>query len=285
MLRRIALIVLATSCLSACWVPQVVQGVQPKLFPSAAPSVTPFADITLEGKIVALSTRVIAISRRTSALLALSAQLAAHRQALENHVYYSVKASGEFSGWAFAGGIYSYYDAFSGARYSLSMIDTQNQPSGFDVLGFGSYGSPPLPAKSFPTNVYRYQLQLQQPDTVAGDTLKLDLKGSWPVQIPLRGSFQTLLSGSGSDDGHAVFKQLSMRVDGKSSSDGSLVEGQIGFSAEIDGQIYNGFGTLDGLGLLGTVQIEQNGIPVAAIVRRDKRWDVEINGRVSATGD
>lgn len=287
MLRRPALIVLAASCLSlqACWVPQVVSGVRPQLFSSAAPSVTPFADITLEGKLVTLSTRLIALAKRTSALLALSSDLAAHRQVLESHLYYNVKTSGAFSGWIFANGSYSSYDSQSGARYSLSLIDSQDKPSDFDVLGFGSYGQAPLPAKTFPAGMNRYQLQLQQPDLVAGDTLKLNLTGTWPVQIPLRDSFMTTLTGSGSESGSSLFKQMDLRIDGKSSSDGSLVSGQIAFSAEIDGHIYNGFGSLDALGLTGTVQLEQNGIAVAQIFRRDKRWDVEINGRVSASGD
>ncbi|PKL78342.1 MAG: hypothetical protein CVV27_03465 [Candidatus Melainabacteria bacterium HGW-Melainabacteria-1] len=290
MFRRMQLTALAASCLclQACWVPQVIQGVQPQIFPSTSPSLSPDTAVTLEARIVAMSTRLISIARRTSADIALTADLASHRQALENHLYYNIKAfgaNGDFTGWGFADGSYSHYDSQSGARYRLSLLNAQGQTPGFDLLGIGSYGEAPLPAKAFPSDVRSYRLELGQSDTVAGDQLTLSLTGNWPLQVPLRGSFLTTLSGSGSNSGHSAFSKMSLRVDGKSSSDRSLVEGQIGFSAEINGLVYNGFGTLDALGFVGTVDIEQNGTPVARIVRRDKRWDVEINGQVMASGD
>lgn len=288
MLRRFALILPAAACLSlqACWVPQVVSGVRPQIFPSAAASVTPFADVTLEGKLVALSTRLVAISKRTSGLLSLSSNLAAHRQAIENQTYYSAKAaSGNFSGWVYANGGYTTYDSQSGARYSLSLIDGQSKPASFDVLGQGSYGQTPQQANVFPSDIHRYQLQLQLPDPLASDSLGVSLTGVWPNQIPLRDVFNTTLSGSGEVNGTGVFKHLDLRIDGKTSSDGTLTEGQLGFTTEIDGHVYNGFGTLDARGFDHDVTIEQNGIAVAVIKPSDKRWDVLINGRISASAD
>lgn len=280
--------VVSAACLSlsGCWVPQVIQGVRPEIFPSSPASAAPTGDITLESKIVAMGTRLIAIAKRTSNALTLSADLANHRQVLENHLYYNVKADGQgdFSAWGYADGSYSYYDANTSARYKLSVLNASGQPAGFDILGIGSYGQS---VKSFPADVRSYRLELSQPDDVAGDTLALDLQGQWPVQLPLRGSFLSTLSGSGSDKGHALFQNMSLRVDGKSASDRSVVEGQIGFSAEIEGKVYNGFGTLDALGFVGSVDIQQNGVSVAEIVRQanGKAWDVKINGRISATGD
>lgn len=286
MLRRHAFVlVLGCLPLQACWVPQVIQGVRPQLFSSASPPPSQIASVTLEGKIITLGTRLITIAKRTSGLLQLSANLAAHRQALENHLYYNVKASGDFSGWGFNQGSYSYYEPFSGSRYSLRLLNAQDGQPDFDALGLGSYGHEPLPAKSFPSGVYRYRLESQLPDSVAGDTLKMNLTGQWPVQIPLRESFVTTLKGTGSDTGHQAFGDLSLQIDGKSLSDSSLIEGQIGFSVSIEGKIYNGFGTVDARGFVSKVNIEQNGVPVAQIVPHDKRWDVEVNGRVAASGE
>lgn len=63
------------------------------------------------------------------------------------------------------------------------------------------------------------------------------------------------------------------------------LKARLAFSAEIDGKVYNGFGTLDSLGFVGDVHIEQNGVSVAQIQRKDKRWDVVINERVLASGN
>lgn len=288
MLRRFLLIFPAAASLSlqACWVPQIVSGVRPDIFPSTAPTTAPVSDITLESKLIKLSTRLITATKRTANTFALTTDLAAHRQNLENNNYYNVKlASASFSGWSYGNGTYTSYDSATGARYGLKMLNTADQSAAFDILGQGSYGPPPLPAQSFPPDVYRYRLGMSQPDPLASDALSLNLTGSWPTTIPLRGSYTTTLTGSGQLDGNSEFKSVSLRIDGKTSSDGSQLDGQLGFSTEIDGRVYNGFGTFDGVGFKDTVQIEQNGVPVAQIVRRDKRWDVEINGRISASGD
>lgn len=274
MSRRIALAAASCLFLQGCWVPQVIQGVRPEIFPSAAASAGPDTQLTLESKIVAMGTRLIALSKRSSSQIALSSGIAAHRQNLENKFFYNTKAAGDFTtDWTLSGGTYHYYDGATASRYSLDMVNNSGGNTGFDASSF------------FPEDVKSYNLLLENTDVQSARTLKQSLRAVWPVQIPLRGSFITTLSGSGEDTGPGSYGKLGLRVDGKSSSDASLVEGQLSFSAEIDGRIYNGFGTLDALGFVGDVHIEQNGVSVAQIQRKDKRWDVVINERVLASGN
>lgn len=276
MSRRCVVIALAVSCLTlqGCWVPQVIQGVRPEIFPSPVASSGPNLDITLESKIVAMGTRLIALGKRTSAQLLMSTGIANHRQVLENRFFYNTKAAGDFTtDWTRTGGTYSYYDAVSASRYTLDLLNGSGGKTEFDA------------SASFPAEVKRYELALDNTDVTSGRSLKQLLTATWPVQIPLRGSFETVLTGSGEDSGPGSYGKLGLRVDGKTLSDASRVEGQIGFSAEIDGKVYNGFGTLDSLGFVGDVHIEQNGVSVAQIQRKDKRWDVVINERVLASGN
>lgn len=93
MSRRCVVIALAVSCLTlqGCWVPQVIQGVRPEIFPSPVASSGPNLDITLESKIVAMGTRLIALGKRTSAQLLMSTGIANHRQVLENRFFTTLK--------------------------------------------------------------------------------------------------------------------------------------------------------------------------------------------------
>jgi len=289
-MSRYALLPLLLSALSlqACWVPQVVQGVRPDIFPSTAPLPSEIAMLSLESRQVALATQAIAIARSAGGLLALTSDIARHRQSLENHLYYNVKAEGNLSQWAFQDAQYTYYDARIGARYNLTLQDrdgstyAQNGQS-FDLLGFGSYGAEPLPARNFPESVHRYRLNLQKQAQETPGLLQLSLNAEWPTQIPLRGSFMTQLSGSGSHNQHPAFEQLSLQINGKTSSDQTLVEGQMAFSAEIEGKVYNGFGRINTAGFLDTVNLEQNGITLLRIVQEADRWDVVRETQVVAS--
>lgn len=285
--RHFALFFIGFSSLTlqACWVPQVIQGVRPQLIQAEAQPPSQLASVSLNSKLTALATRLVTYSKQTSQLFQVSASLAAHRQALENHTYYNVKNITAFSGWQYYQGMYTAYDTASGSRYQLAMQNSKNSSPDFDVLGFGSYGEAPLPAKKFPVDVMSYTLSSQQSDLASNDTLKLNLTGHWPVQIPLRDSFVSTLSGTATGNGHPAFKNFEMNIIGKSLSDGSSIDAQLSFSSDVEGTNYKGFGTIDAKGFVGSVNLEQNGRVVATIVRRDPGWDVEINGKVVASAN
>lgn len=290
MFKPLPLIALTWAGLSlqACWVPQVIQGVRPDIFPSAAPEVSPSANRSLESKQIALATEMIHVARSSGQLLVLSAELASHRQNLENHLYYTVKNAGDLSQWYFDNNQYTHYDTRNGARYTLALRDRNGQPypaegQGFDLLGFGSYGPEPLPARRFPESVNRYQLSLQQSGIPFSSQLNLLLQGEWPSQIPLRGGFQTRLSGQGQQINHPDFQDLTLQFNGLSQSDQSQLSGQLAFSASIEGKVYNGFGQINAGGFLNTVQLEQNGVTFLQIVRESDRWDVLREGQVVAS--
>lgn len=281
--HRFVLAILTISSLSACWVPQVVQGVRPEIFPSAPASVTPSAEVSTQSKQVALATRMVAVSRQVANSFHLSTELAQHRQRLENHLFYNVQQTGDFSRWFFSADRYTYYDSTQGARFELQFYKSGNDAPGFDVLGYGSYGAEPLPAKAFPSDVSRYQLSLNQQGTQFQDQLNVSLNGSWPTQIPLRDSFNTVLSGSGQVSDSAFYQDLSLQINGQTASAASSFEGQLAFSASIDGKVYNGFGRFDNLGFSNQVSLQQNGAEVAVIERQDKSWQIKIADQVVAS--
>lgn len=277
--------------LQGCWVPQIVEGVRPELFPSAAPESIESASLSTEAKQVILGTTLISLARRTAQDMALSIGLAAQRQALENHVFYNVKQN-QFQGWRFEEGLYRRIDSSTGTRYRLSFLTRNGQPytetySAFDILGQASYGAEPLPAQDFPQDVTRFVLSstrdLESPDNSDDDDLKLSLNGEWPVQIPLRAAFTTVMTGTGQVQVHPAFTNLSLNIDGTTRSDGSLLSGQLSFAAEISGQAYNGFGQFDAQGFNSDVVIEQNGVPVLSIMPREGRWDVVRNDVIEAS--
>ena len=279
----IAVMSLGLLGLQGCWVPQVVQGVRPQIFPSQAPAATEVSTLSLESKQVALATRMIDVSKQAAEAFGVTIDLANHRQALENQLYYNVKQSSSFSEWFYNDGLYTYYNPSSGVRYSLNFLDANAQKPGFDVLGFASYGSDPLPAKRFPETVTRYQLAEEQSSAIYKDQLTLELNGQWPTQIPLRGSFNSILSGTGQLKNAQAFEDLKFNLTGNTHSDGAILDGQIAFSATINQQVYNGFGRFDQQGLLGSIDLEQNGRSVAQIIRVDQGWQVKINEQVVAS--
>lgn len=281
--KRWALVSMGLFGLQGCWVPQVVQGVRPQIFPTQAPVAKELAALSLESKQVALATRMIALSKQVAGAVSLTVDLAAHRQALANHLYYNVKQSRSFSEWFYDKGQYIYYDPASGVRHRLHFLDAQAQAPEFDVLGFASYGAEPLPAKEFPATVTHYQLQEEHASAIFKDDLRLQINGIWPTQIPLRESFDTTLSGSGSLTNTSAFEDLTMSLTGTTRSDGSAFNGQMAFTAQIDQKIYNGFGRFDRQGFLDSVDLEQNGQRVAQIIRQGQSWQVKINEQVVAS--
>lgn len=275
---------LATLALQGCWVPQVVQGVQPQIFPSTAPENPILAQVSLDSKQVALATTMVSVSQVAGATYALTGRLAAYRQVLENQLYYNVQDLNSFSGWQYYPDDHQYhsYDTGNGARYTLGFYDRQDQLfTAFDLLGFGSYGPAPQPAQSFPAQVNRYAMSLQRAGFQNGN-LFLNLKGVWP-EIPLRGGYNTELTGDGSLQGHPFLENLNLRLDGNVLSDLSQVAGQMSFSTQIEGKVYNGFGRFDAQGFVETVDLEQNGIPVLQIQRQGTGWNVLRDQQVIAT--
>lgn len=285
---RLALIALASLSLSGCWVPQVIQGVQPEIFKTPPPAPPPVSTVSLESRLVALGSRMITVGKQSSALLRLSADLARHRQTIENQNYYRVQNAGDLTRWQFGdNGLYTYRDASTRSEYSLQVLTEGGavpEPN-FDVLGLGSYGPAPLPATTFPAHLRRYRLQMTQRDHQGQGDLSMQLNGQWPLQIPLRDAFVTTLTATGSQSDHPLIESLNLQLDGKSSSDAVLLDGQLAFSATLQGKVYNGFGRLDARGLVDTVHIEQNGVPVGKIVRETGRWDVYLGDKVLASGN
>ncbi len=281
--RLLAIASVALIALQGCWVPQVVQGVQPQIFPSQAPVATEISTLSLESKQVALATRMITLAQEAAGAFEISVDLGAHRQALANHLYYNVKQSSQFSQWFFNDGLYTYYNPATGTRYGLNFLDNQAQKPAFDVLGFASYGSEPLPAKDFPASVTHYQITQEHFSAINNDNVKLQLNGVWPGQIPLRGSFDTALSGTGSLQKNSHFEDLKFSLTGNTRSDGAIFDGQMAFSAVINQKVYNGFGRFDRQGLLGSVDLEQNGQSVAQIIRQGQTWQVQMNQQVVAS--
>jgi len=288
MTRRLVLLAaLSGLTLQGCWVPQVVQGVRPEIFPSTLPENPLLARLSLESKQVALATSAIKTSRVMAEMFYLSGSLASHRQSLENHLYYNVQSLDSFSGWQFikSEGNYTYYNTSDGSRFSLLFMDTTgNQFEDFDLMGFSSYGPEPQPAQAFPKQIKSYQLGMKRFNFQDNAHLGITLKGSWPEQVPLRGSFQTTLNGSGSLPDHPYLENLSLKLDGTASSDHAQIDGQLSFSTNIEGKIYNGFGRFDAIGFVDSVFIEHNGLNILTIQRQDDdSWNIIRDQKVVAS--
>lgn len=272
--------------LQGCWVPQIVQGVQPELFPSAIPVKPSLAKLSLETKQVALATTAIASSRVAAEVFYLAGSLANHRQALENHLFYNVRSLDTFSGWQYLkpDGLYTYYNSGDGSRFKLGFIDTTGKAfADFDLMGFSTYGPKPQTAQSFPAQVKQYQLELQRFNFQDQTGLQINVNGIWPPQIPLRESFQTELSGSGLLPEHPYLENMSFKLDGNAASDHSQISGQMSFSARIEGLVYNGFGRFDAKGFVDTVFVEHNGLTILQIQRSNDSWNVLRDQQVVAT--
>lgn len=273
--------------LTACWVPQVIQGVRPEIFKSAPAAPPNEYQITREEGLIALATRMISIAKEAARMMAIVRDISIRRQQVENFIYFNVKNtnSSGLPHWFFNGRDYTHYDPLHRSNYTLSFKDTTNTPYPFDVLAISSYGHPPLPAKTFPADFSHYELSVvQTPDNGVG-TLSLTLRAEMPRQVGLRGSFETILSGSGENTGHPVLNTVYLNFNGKVSMDGTVMEGQMSFNTVFQGKPYNGFGVLDNLGFKDQLEIQQNGQGIMQIRRVDRRWEVLMGQQVVAMGD
>ena len=272
------------SCLSGCWVPQVIQGVKPELVKPSSPVARDAYQVSRNEGLTALATRMISISREASEMMLTSRTISTRRQQVENFIYFNVKNSSGLPDWFFNGKDYTTYNATRRSNYTLSFMNNGNQPYTFDVLAIANYGGSPLPAKAFPADFSHYEISVAQtPENQVG-TLKLTLRGEIPRQIPLRGNFDTLLSGQGENTDHPLLGTIGLQFDARTSLDGSITEGQLSFDAVFQGQTYHGFGRLDALGFTSTVDIQQNGQSVLQIRRVNQRWEVLRDNQVVATG-
>jgi hypothetical protein len=272
--------------LTGCWVPQVIQGVRPELFKSDAPAAPDEYKISREEGLSALATRMISIAQETSNLFVITRTINTRRQQVENFAYFNVKASNS-SGlpeWYFNGSDYTHFDALRRSNYTLSFKDNANKAYPFDVLAVSNYGAEPLPAKVFPLDFSHYELSVSQTPANTVGTMALTLSSKLPHQVPLKGNFDTTLSGTGENTGHPALTNINLRVDGKASLDGTVTDGQISFDTVFQGKPYNGFGTIDAAGFKDTVDIQQNGQTVIQIRKVDRHWDVVLNDQVVATG-
>lgn len=281
-LFSLATCALAATTLTSCWVPQVIQGVRPELFKSAAEIPPDEYKISRDEGLTALATHMISIAQEASNLMVLTRGINTRRQQVENHIYFNVKSG--LPDWFFNGNDYTRYDAQRRGNYTLSFKDSQNKSYPFDVLAISNYGNSPLPAKVFPLDFSHYELSVAQSPANTLGTLSLTLNAKLPHQVPLRGSFDTTLSGTGENTGHPYLNTIALRVDGRASLDGTVTDGQISFDTVFQGKSYNGFGAIDALGFKNTVDIQQNGQSVIQIRRVDKRWEVVFNNQVVGTG-
>lgn len=282
----LAALALSSLILTACWVPQVIQGVRPEIFKSAQPAAPDEYQMTREEALTALATRMISIAKEAARMMVISRDIGTRRQQVENFIYFNVKNanSSGLPNWFFNGRDYTYYDAINRSNYTLSFKDASNTPYPFDVLAISNYGDAPLPAKIFPADFSHYELSVAQTPANTVGTLSLTLRGEIPRLIGLRGSFDTILSGTGENTGHPALNTVHLNFNGKVSLDGAVTDGQMSFDTVFQGQPYNGFGTLDSLGFKDSVEIQQNGQSVMQIRRVDRRWEVLIDQQVVATG-
>jgi hypothetical protein len=275
---------LSSLSLSSCWVPQVIQGIRPELVKASPPATADQYQVNRNEGLTALATRMISISREAAEMMRTSRTISTRRQQVENFIYFNVKNSSGLPDWFFNGKDYTTYNATRRSNYTLSFMNSERQPYPFDVLAIANYGGAPLPAKTFPSDFSHYELSVAQtPENQVG-TLKLTLRGEIPRQIPLRGNFDTVLSGQGENTDHPILGAIGLQFDARTSLDGTITEGQLSFDTVFQGQAYHGFGRLDALGFTSTVDIQQNGQSVLQIRRIDQRWEVIRDNQVVATG-
>jgi hypothetical protein len=280
-------ILLASACLSTltgCWVPQIMQGVQPNIFPSSPTPAPIVSTLSAEEMQVAMASRFVSASRDLAAMLLSTRRISERRQQIENHIFFNVKSG--LPDWTFINGTYQNYDIYRGNLMYLNFLNGQGVPYSWDVLDVASYGDSPRPGgKTYPADNATYELKMAQRSVLNKEgALSTTLIATWPRPIPIQGDFATDFRGTGNVVDLPWADRFDLAVDARV---GMVSPFNVQVSMEVqtrsDRRVYNAFGQIDERGLTGTVNLLHNGLSQLQIVRVDNRWEIRREDRVVAS--
>jgi hypothetical protein len=270
--------------LTGCWVPQIMQGVQPNIFPSSATPAPVVSTLSAEEMQVAMASRLVSASRDLAAMMLTTRRIGERRQQIENHIFFNVKSG--LPDWTFINGSYQNYDIYRGNIMYLSFLNSQGQAYSWDVLDVASYGNAPRPGgKTYPADNATYELKLAQRSVLNNEgALSATVIGTWPRPIPIQGNFATDFRGTGQVSDLPWAERFDLAIDARvGTTDPFNVQVSMEVQTRSDRRVYNAFGQIDARGLTGTVNLLQNGLSQLQIVRIDNRWELRREDRIVAS--